>query len=1470
MANQMKRQIRKLLGLPSLAALAMGSLLMASPARAADYTGNCAGISAFNGSGNVDITDTACTLSQSISASGHIHITADSISAPGKVLTSVYEIDLRATGDIAVGNLTTTYSYINVQGDNVNISGDVAVTTWGNILMIAQHNLATANITGAPGLNVDLKANASGANTPFIIGGTGNANGVNGTVATQPSGNLPTWASAVMYITNGTSGSLGGITIADLSKLSFAATSSARAGYLILEAWDGTINVPSGTLSADGTATSSAGTISLQAKEIDFGNNVQISVSQPAGNPGSLHGIILSAETVKYGGPSGLVLKADGDGYAQYQNGYVQLVPKTANTIYDSLDPGNLIIYGWTNAYLAGTTTYQGSGTAPLFVSANGSNSLVQTAGYPLSFSGGDVTLQSKGATNHQVLVQNNQPSTGIVGLTFASSGIVTVDATGVGGNGGVIQFYVDKASIAGTNFNVKADGPASGDGDSGTIAFFTSQLMFDSGTKGSFSANAASSGTGNSSQSAITFYPGAASFSVGNDNGQIKFSAKGGSTSGNAGYIDLQGYGSAVTLYGAGPSAHVLDVSVPGTTGNGGQIKLTAYQGLTFDGTASYLKADSGSTSGDGGKIILVTSSSPITIGTGSSGSVDLSAKSNANGKGGTVDITSYSGITADSAHINVSAGTDKQGGTISLNAGYSSLALAGDVNADGGTGNGAGGTISLSAGGFTLPSGVNTKFVADGNGAGRGGSITVVTHWQGITVSGDNGTFSIEAKSSGSGNGGSATLTSDSAISLASGSLNVSAGTNGNGGTINVTSNSILSLDGNLSLNAGAAGSGDGGTLSLSAAGFSLPSGSNTKFVADGNGTGNGGTITVVTQSQGIIVSGDNGTFSLEAVATGFGNGGTVTLTSDSVVAIAGAAIDVSGEKKGGTINVTSNSDNIALSGTLSANATTAADGNGGTIDLVANSISLPPSSNTVLTATGSGSGSGGNISIKATASGATIGSANAQLSIDASSASRGPGGSVIITTAGTLTVNASAVNVAAGPNAGTNQIGGAIELITTSGSINASGTFQASGGSSGGGGRIDFQSAENINLADMTNLLAVGNGAGGAGGTVTLAAGTANNATGSIIYASSNISIDASSHLSQAGNVQILTADPTVGSTTVLNLLGPIKADSAIPSGSSISIGNKYSDSGLRVSTQIVSSLNGQIGFASGSGPVTVTGIAPSGAAGPFFGPVSVDGTNCTLAAYGSADLVLGGFTCSDDITIQTDSGNIRSAGASAIESTNQNGTVTFISTSGKVGTGSSAPVYVNAPFISVNYGATPASGTSVYLYARSDTTIESLSAYGDIFVVGVGNLTLSQDVITTDGNIGIQTNAGAIVVNAGKQLFAREGTLYLEAMTSITVQANASVAAFTNTTNTALGNVSLSLLAPPSLNTSVPPSNVTVLSGPAYVFFGALGFTANPPMNFMSSTGSRVLAVDTNGLPPQNIILNGGVVLSASGN
>ncbi len=586
------KRAKKLLG--GIAALALAMFLAPGIAQASDYNDNCANIGNFNGSGNVTITDTSCTLPQSITATGYIHITADSVSASGKNLSG-NEIDIQTTGNVTIGNLTAANSYVYVAGDDLSV-GNVTTTTYGNILLVAQGDLGVGDVSGAAGYNIDLKAHAGGGNSLFTIGSTG-SNAV-ASITAHPGSNSPTYASTVVYVTNGEdAAATGGITVAAANKLVAAATGSYRAGHIFLNAQNGTLTMPSGNFNVDGSGTSTgAGSIALLANTVTFGSSAVLSASQHASVSGTLHGVAIAANTINFSGGSGLEIHADGAGYAQYYNAFVQLMAQGAITISEyGGGPAYLTIYGYSYPYsTSGGTTYTGSSTAPLKVTANGgAHTLVEVAGYPLSFSGGNVTLEAKGSSDHSIKLYNQGTWTGTTGLTFGGSGAVTLNANGDGGAGGDIAIQVDEPSISGTSFTVKADGPASGNGNGGSVYFYTSGLTLNGSTTASISAKGATSGTGNAVFSdpadyqpvAITFIP-SANVNFGSGAGKFTLNADGGASGGNAGTIIVYPYPGDISVSSAGAvSASALDGD-----SNGGWVQFGGYV-TSFTNNASCTK---------------------------------------------------------------------------------------------------------------------------------------------------------------------------------------------------------------------------------------------------------------------------------------------------------------------------------------------------------------------------------------------------------------------------------------------------------------------------------------------------------------------------------------------------------------------------------------------------------------------------------------------------------------------------------------------------------------------------------------------------------------------------------------------------------------------------------------------------------------------------------------------------------------
>jgi hypothetical protein len=331
--------------------------------------------------GKITITDTVQTF-----ADGNIKLSAsDDIETKSLISSQVVDVqnDTGSGADVNIGgDVTASDGYVFVKSDGlINITGTTDSFTGGHIFMVAQETLATGSINGAPGFNIDLKANQNGDTSDFVTG-VGGANGTNGIV---------TAFGGAVYITNSTPGHAGNITISQSGDV--ANNLSSGPSYIILNAQNGVLHL-AGSLSIDGDGTNPAGQIVLLANTINFDDGVGLYSNEPL-TTGSLHGVSLAASTVNYGSSNGLYLNADGTGNAPGA-GFVYLLAQGATTITETGDQSSLLISA-TSAPIAGPITYNGNG--PLYATANGNDEAVVVGGSVITFSGGALTFQSNGVS---------------------------------------------------------------------------------------------------------------------------------------------------------------------------------------------------------------------------------------------------------------------------------------------------------------------------------------------------------------------------------------------------------------------------------------------------------------------------------------------------------------------------------------------------------------------------------------------------------------------------------------------------------------------------------------------------------------------------------------------------------------------------------------------------------------------------------------------------------------------------------------------------------------------------------------------------------------------------------------------------------------------------------------------------------------------------------------------------------------
>jgi hypothetical protein len=143
--------------------------------------------------------------------------------------------------------------------------------------------------------------------------------------------------------------------------------------------------------------------------------------------------------------------------------GWSYLLPQGGTTITDNDMPTDLIIEVDNDNNVQAPISVQGATNAPLEMTANGVNGLVFVQGYPISFTGGAVTLQANAASGQEVEVVNPGTLTGQTGLTFGGTGAVSINANGSGGPGGSVYIGVDQTVVSAPSFSLSASGPLDG-----------------------------------------------------------------------------------------------------------------------------------------------------------------------------------------------------------------------------------------------------------------------------------------------------------------------------------------------------------------------------------------------------------------------------------------------------------------------------------------------------------------------------------------------------------------------------------------------------------------------------------------------------------------------------------------------------------------------------------------------------------------------------------------------------------------------------------------------------------------------------------------------------------------------------------------------------------------------------------------------------------------------------------------------
>jgi len=372
------------------------------------------------------------------------------------------------------------------------------------------------------------------------------------------------------------------------------------------------------------------------------------------------------------------------------------------------------------------------------------------------------------------------------------------------------------------------------------------------------------------------------------------------------------------------------VNASATGTTGNGSSVAIAGNQLVLNPSSVTNITANAGTSSGNGGSISIteVTSTVPVSLGTGS-GKLSLSALAgSSSGNGGTINLQAPNATVSNFIpSINLSArGTTGDGGRFTLVAKDLSFnpSAVSAITANAGSSSGNGGTIALTnstgTGAITLGAGAGQVSLSAlaGSAAGNGGSIYVLAPAANIVQtattidlssrgqSGDGGhvTFNgaqltfpsatpvtLKANAgANSGNGGSISLFTAAAtqVNLGTGNGQISifanAGSSGGaGGALSITAANAAIVDSHAVIDvSGKGANGDGGSISFSSSTFQFAANVASGLIANaGSISGNGGHINIGSAGVNPVVLA-NGIVVFQASGSGSGLGGTVAISN------------------------------------------------------------------------------------------------------------------------------------------------------------------------------------------------------------------------------------------------------------------------------------------------------------------------------------------------------------------------------------------------------------------------------------------------------------------------------------------------------------------------------------------------------------------------------------------------------------
>jgi hypothetical protein len=1450
-------------------------------------------------------------------------------------------VTVSAGGSLTVNTPSTSLLY-NPLG-NFGNGASLTLSAGSNLLVgaaLAANASQTAGAAGNGG-TIDLICNSS---TVFNVASGAVTNGVNAAApAISANGGASVGAGGTILIRN--SGT-GGITLG-ASNLSVAPVDG-NGGSITLDTSNGTANasgngivtVPgavtlnvnavnagnggSYTIIGSSFTTSSANFVTLQANAAGFGNGGTVSVTASAGalvvNNAAVAGdLSVSATGGASGGNGGSVtLNALGGNNLSITTPgtNVNVAPTGSNgnggnltlsarniTISAALTVTNGIGFG-----TGGTVSITTNSATAFNVGAAGSNgiggAINANAGNTFG-NGGSVTINNTGG-----------------GITLAAIGNISTTTSAGGGIGGSLKLNASGTLTVPTGSiseNAVANTNTSSNFQGGSINLAGATLVIGTGTQAlTLSANGVGMGAGGS----ISLNSGSTAITVNSTN--IQVSATGGSinsTSGDGGTVSLTTTGNlsitAGTAFNVGPSG--LDGAGANLTLSGAAVAITG--ALSANGVGT----------GFGGNL-SITSNSATAFSIGGGGTNGSTSTITANGgtgtlttgvNGGMVSITNRTGGITLPAFSNISASSSYlggAGGSISLTANSTSAVITlpnGTMSANAtqntaGTGNFAGGSLSISAGQISFSAGAALLLTANGVGTGAGGTVSVATTNTtaagAVTVANASGGLIISAiGGSLTSPNGNVTISSGNALTLNLSAFQIGPSTlNANGGSITLSAGSAIVAanlkvsGGNLSANA--LGSGSAGSVSITYNDPTNPfvigatvsaSGVSGNITASAPGAGASGNVTIsnlANSTLSITLTGSIITGSA-LTASGFGN----IILNES----AGNAINAAGAGAL-TGSVTATGTVVTLNPQAAGAALIA--GNIATSSGALNVTTSGASSLVFIPITGTFSTTGGLTTVS------TFGLTNYNSIINNSNQNISITTDFIDTRFGT--VYAGSANVSIVPNSNavlitagngskiagldltqldmSNITGSTLTIGSTArtGGFTVAGAIDVSGAGPAGVYNLVFNNGGNYTATGQTITL----------GTKTLtvtALGSAN--TGTVSGGSTTVSFTSTNLLTVDGTISISGA-VTLSSTSnnvqinqnVNSTSGAINISSGVSSGNQAAVASSTTVTGgiITITTPGLV-LNSGASVSSNQSGTAITVQSPASVALTLSGTETFTQTNVTAGTTFLASTTGINLTNSTNVVVNgggtvllqspsvttgvtgdgtgTLSANISASGPINVQANgSQNGTITF----GKLSGAASGTLNLNGG---------PVTTTSASATVNSVTTLAS----NNILTMNVNGGTLTNSGTITSSASAASAPATGVVVTIqsnGALAVAGSGTYTLTGGASggvvPVVQFSASGSnqlSFTgsNTFNLGPGGVNMEAQSTGGSVTFGSGTKQTMTSGLyMYVSSPTINFPTGTVLDESAATGSTI-AIDSGGSSPVALVLPSGTVTLLSG-